>query len=100
MKLICPFHSLAYEIECYGRAVQVEKLVHPILQCGHSNLVEASHSVLIWYRTKDIALERLHYQLSTNIGLVQANNVQGVQGTSYNWLPKLYHCLNPAFDDV
>ena len=29
MKLSCPFHALAYEIECKERALQAYKLVHP-----------------------------------------------------------------------
>ena len=29
--LTCPFHSLAYEIECHERAGISEQLVHPIL---------------------------------------------------------------------
>ena len=35
--LTCPFHSLAYEIECHERAEMAEQLVHPILKRGHSN---------------------------------------------------------------
>ena len=66
-------HVLAYEIECKERASQADKLVHPILKRGHSNAVEASHNVLIRLRSKDIFLERLHYHLSTNLGLLQAN---------------------------
>ena len=66
------FHALLYEIECHERAAQFKKLVHPILKRGHSNAVEASHNVLIRFRSKDINLERLHYQLSTNLGLLQS----------------------------
>ena len=65
------FHALLY-IECHKRAAQFKKLVHPILKCGHSNAVEASHNVLIRFRSKDSNLERLHYQLSTNLGLLQS----------------------------
>ena len=61
-KLDCDFHALAYRIECHERATQAKKLVHPVLKRGHSN---ASHNVLIRFRSKDISLERLHYQLST-----------------------------------
>ena len=68
MKLDCEFHALLYEIECTERAAQASKLVHPILKRGHSNAVEASHNVLIRFRSMDIFLERLHYQLSTNLG--------------------------------
>ena len=35
-------------------------------------VVEASHNVLIRFWSKDIDLERLHYQLSTNLGLLQS----------------------------
>ena len=54
MKLDCEFHALLYEIECTERAAQASKLVHPILKRGHSNAVEASHNVLIRFRSKDI----------------------------------------------
>ena len=92
MKLDCDFHALLYEIECTERATQASKLVHPILKCGHSNAVEASHNVLIRFRSKDIYLERLHYQLFTNLGLLQANltYMHAKLGASYHWLPELY----------
>ena len=90
--LSCPFHALAYEIE---RALQADKLVHPILKRGHSNAVEASHNVLFRLRSKDIFLERLHYHLSTNLGLLQANltYMHAKFGTSYQWIPELYRRL-------
>ena len=69
LKLDCEFHALLYEIECMGRASQASRLVPPVLKRGHSNLVEASHNVFIRFRSKDISLERLHYHLSTNLGL-------------------------------
>ena len=53
--LSCPFHLLAYEIECLEGA---EMLVHSIMKMGHSNWLEASH---IHFRPKHINLERLHY---------------------------------------
>ena len=59
--LSCPFHSLAYEIECYKRADMAELLVHPTPNRGHSNWLEASHSVFIHFR---INLERLHCGLN------------------------------------
>ena len=71
--LTCPFHSLAYEIECHQRAGMVEQLVHPILKRGHSNWLEASHNVFIHLRPKHIFLERLHYVLSTELVLLQSN---------------------------
>ena len=89
-KLSCPFHSLAYEIECHERAKQAKQLVHPVLKRGHSNSLEASHNVLIRYRSKDVSLERLHCQLSTNIGLLQANltYMREKCGTQYHWIPE------------
>ena len=103
MKLDCEFHALLYEIECTERAAQASKLVHPILKRGHSNAVEASHNVLIRFRSKDIYLERLHYQLSTNLGLLQANltYMHSMLGTSYHWLPELYRRMKlPVFEGI
>ena len=95
MKLDCEFHALLYEIECTERGAQASKLVHPILKRGHSNAAEASHNVLIRFRSKDIYLERLHYHVSTNIGLLQANMtyMNAKFGTSYHWIPELYRCM-------
>ena len=103
VKLSCLFHALAYDIKCKERASQADKLVHPILKRGHSNAVEASHNVLIRFRSKDIFSERLHYHLSTNLGLLQANltYMQAKFGTSYHWIPELYCRLKlPVFDGV
>ena len=88
-KLTCPFHALAYEIECHKR------LVHPILKRGHSNTLEASHNVFIRFRSKDVSLQRLHYQLSTNLALLQANltYMHSKFGTGYHWIPELYRRL-------
>ena len=97
IKLSCPFHALAYEIECDERAAHVSKILHPVLKRGHSN---ASHNVLM---SKHIFLERLHYQLSTNLGLLQANLTyrQKPFGTSYHWIPELYRCMQlPVFEGV
>ena len=71
--LTCPFHSLAYEIELGERAKQADELIHTKLGKGHTNLVEASHNVLIRFRPKVMHLHRLHYQVSTNLGLLQSN---------------------------
>uniref|UniRef100_A0A1X7UET6 Uncharacterized protein n=1 Tax=Amphimedon queenslandica TaxID=400682 RepID=A0A1X7UET6_AMPQE len=53
--LKCPFHTLAYKLEC--------KVT--------TNPIEASHNVLVRYRSKNWNLARLHYHVSTNIGLIQ-----------------------------
>ena len=103
MKLDCEFHALLYEIECMERASQASKLVHPVLKRGHSNAVKASHNVLIRFRSKDISLERLHYHLSTNLGLLQANltYMHAKHGTSYHWIPELYRRMKlPVFEGI
>ena len=103
MKLDCEFHALLYEIECMERAKLASQLVHPILKRGHSNAVETSHSVLIRFRSKDISLERLHYHVSTNLGLLQANltYMNAKRGTSYHWIPELYRRMHlPVFEGV
>ena len=46
------------------------ELVHPVLKRGHSNWLEASHNVFIRFRPKHLHLERLHYEVSTNLGLL------------------------------
>ena len=71
--LKCPFHSVAYQIECERRASQGNALVHPTLGSGHTNLVESAHSVFTKFRAKDQNLQRLHYNVSTNLSLLQSN---------------------------
>ena len=97
------FHALLYEIECHARPKQVKELIHPVLKRGHSNAVEASHNVFIRFRSKDISLERLHYHVSTNLALLQANlTYMHVKfGISYHWIPDLYRRMKlPVFDRV
>ena len=99
----CKFHALLYEIECHARAKQVKELIHPVLKRGHSNALEASHNVFIRFRSKDISLERLHYHVSTNLALLQANltYMHAKFGTSYHWIPELYRRMKlPVFDGV
>ena len=103
VKLDCEFHALLYEIECMERAKLASQLVHPILKRDHSNAVEASHNVLIRFRSKDISLERLHYHVSTNLGLLQANltYMHAKLGTSYHWVPELYRRMHlPVLEGV
>ena len=71
--LTCPFHALAYEVECHNWVSQASQIIHPELGQGHSNYPEASHNVLIRFRPKDKYLQRIHYMVSTNMGLMQAN---------------------------
>ena len=101
--LTCPLHALAYEIECDICASQVHDIIHPILGRGHSNIHEASHNVLIRFRSKDICLHRLHYITSTNMGLCQSNMTWliGKKGTQYHWLLDLFRRLQlPLFDGM
>ena len=37
----------------------------------NTNIVEASHNVLVRFRSKDWNIARLHYEVSTNLGLIQ-----------------------------
>ena len=102
-KLSCPFHSLAYTIECSHRASMADDLMHSHLKRGHSNWPEASHNVLIRYRQKHIHLERLHYHVSTNVGLIQSDMtyMYSKRGPGYHWIPELYRRMNlPVFDGV
>ena len=102
-RLTCPFHSLIYEIECDFRASMADSLVHPVLKRGHSNWLEASHNVLTKFRPKDISLERLHYETSTNLGLLQSNMtyMYKKRGPRYHWIPDLYKRLNlPVYEGI
>ena len=93
--LTCPFHSLAYEIECHERAEMAEQLVHPILKRGHSNWLEVSHNAFIRFRPKHIFLERLHYVLSTELALLQSNMTYMYEkrGPLYHWMVELFEHL-------
>ena len=96
-RLDCKFHALLYEIECHARAKQVKELIHPVLKRG------ASHNVFIRFRSKDIYLGRLHYHVSTNLALLQANltYMHAKFGISYHWIPDLYRRMKlPVFDGV
>lgn len=101
-KLSCPLHALAYEIETSSRADDAHNVIHPEMGRGHSNLVESSHNVLVRYRSKNVALNRLHYIVSTNIGLLQANMSWKVgKDSDYHWIFTLYERLNlPLFDGM
>ena len=102
-RLDCRFHTLLYEIECHERANQAKELIHPVLKRGHSNALEASHNVFIRFRSKDVLLQRLHYHLSTNLALLQANLTYMLAkfGTKYHWSPEVYRRMGlPVFEGV
>ena len=49
----------------------------------------------------DLSLERLHYHVSTNLALLQANltYMHAKFGNSYHWIPELYRSMKfPVFD--
>ena len=59
--------------------------------------------MFIRFRSKDISLERLHYHVSTNLALLQANltYMHAKFGVSYHWIPDLYRRMKlPVFDGV
>ena len=86
--LDCPFHSLAYELECQEKAALAHVLIHPEIGKVTTNVVEASHNVLVRYRSKDWHIARLHYQVSTNLGLIQScmTNLYTKRGPQYHWM--------------
>ena len=101
--LTCPYHSLAYEIECEFKARQAENVIHPELCKGRTSQVESAHSALIRFRQKSWYIRRLHYHVSTNLGLMESNQTFTIntRGIDYYWLPELFQsmCL-PDFDGV
>ena len=95
-KLSCPLHILAYQIEIENRANLADSIIHETLGKGHSNIPESAHNVLTRFRAKDLHLHRLHYMLSTNLGLLQANQrwAIGKFGITYHWIIQLYERLS------
>ena len=94
--LDCPFHSLAYELECREKAAMADVLIHPGIGNVTTNIVEASHNVLVRYRSKDWNVTRLHYQVSTNIGLIQSymTNLYTKRGPQYHWILDVLKCMD------
>ena len=58
--LKCEFHGLAYEIECAERAKKAETVIDPEMGKGHSNLPEATFSVVTKFRARDTNLHQKH----------------------------------------
>ena len=90
--LTCPFHALACEVECSNHASQAPQIIYTEMGRCYSNYPEASHNVLVRYRLKDKYLHNIHYILSTNMGLMQANMtwLNKKYGMSYHWLLELF----------
>ena len=101
--LSCPFHSLLYEIECDKRAERACDIIHPVLGRGHTNKIESAHYTLALFRPKTWHIKRLHYQVSTNLGLLQSNlnYMNRVCGMEYHWLSELFECMQlPLLDGM
>ena len=56
--LKCDFHWLAYRIDCERRADEADSVIHPEMGRGHSNLSEASFTVLPQFWSKRQSLCR------------------------------------------
>ena len=95
--------SLAYEWECIKYASESRSLIHPGIGRGHSNQVEASHNVFIRFRSKILNIGKLHYEVSTNLALLQSNLtwLNNKHGLGYHWLPILFRKMElPVYSDV
>ena len=91
-----------YQIECKRRADEAESYIHPELGKGHSNLPEAAHNVYIRFRSKSIQLERLHYNVSTNLAILQSavSWAKTIHGSQYYWVKELYRLEIPVTDGM
>ena len=101
--LTCPLHALAYEIECNHRADHAREIIDPELGRGHSNACEATFTVFPKFRPKDIGLQRLHYQASTNLALILSSTtyLYSKCGPHYHWILELFEQMGlPLFDGM
>lgn len=100
--LTCPLHSLLYEIECTRMSKKAAQIIDPEMGRGHSNLPESRFGVLAKFRAKDVNLHQLHYELSTNIGLLQSNMSWFYKnyGPDYHWELALYDAMGLPVIDV
>ena len=94
--LSCRFHALLYKIECDNRSGRASDLIHPVFGKGHTSRMESAHSILTVFRPKSWHLFRLHYEVSTNLALLQSNvnYMNSVCGMNYHWLSDLYQRLS------
>ena len=82
---------------------QVEKLLRDVLKPSHFKTLEVSQYVLIGSLSQRNPLRRLHYRLSTNLALLQANMTyaHAKLGNEYHWMPEVFqHMGLPVFDGV
>jgi DNA polymerase III epsilon subunit-like protein len=85
--LKCGFHAKLYERECENRGNEAYQLIHSELGSGHSNLPESFWSIVIRYRSKTVDLDKDAYELTTNLGLLHANQsfMSTLKGDQYNF---------------
>ncbi len=101
--LTCPLHHTMYCIDLNKRASMAHEIIHEGLGKGHANIPEAAHNVLTRFRTKDKAFTRMHYQLSTNLGLIHANMSYLItkHGVNYHWIKELFASMQlPLFEGM
>uniref|UniRef100_A0A1X7UQH6 Uncharacterized protein n=1 Tax=Amphimedon queenslandica TaxID=400682 RepID=A0A1X7UQH6_AMPQE len=77
-----------YKLECQVKAGLADVFIHPEIGKVTTNPVEASHNVLVRYRSKIWNLARLHYHISANIGLIQGcmTYLFTKCGHQYHWI--------------
>ena len=63
------------------------QIIHPELGAGHSNSPESFWSIVIRYRNKAVDLHKLSYEVTTNLGLLHANQtfMSSVKGERYSF---------------
>ncbi|KXJ10076.1 hypothetical protein AC249_AIPGENE24887 [Exaiptasia diaphana] len=99
--LTCELHSLLYEVECTRVANKAMDIIHEEMGRGHSNLPESKFNVLTRFRTKNVNLHQLHYELITNVGLCQSNMTFMFKycGKNYHWVRELYTLMHLPIPD-
>uniref|UniRef100_A0A1X7VBI0 Uncharacterized protein n=1 Tax=Amphimedon queenslandica TaxID=400682 RepID=A0A1X7VBI0_AMPQE len=60
------------ELECGEKAALADVLIHFGYGKVTTNIVEASNNVHVTYWSKDWNIARLHYQVSTNLSVIQS----------------------------
>ena len=86
-----------YEIDCVQEvAAKSSSLNHPTLGHLRTNATESCFSTLTRFRSKNSHLRCMHYEVSTNLGLVHANLTRLIQADpNYHWYMELYR--GPTF---
>ena len=98
--LTCPYHQLMYEIDCLEQIVaKSSSLIHPTLGQLRTNATESCFNTLTRFRSKCSHLTCMHYEVSTNLGLIHANLTRLINtDETYHWYFDLYEALKlPIF---